>query len=87
MTGGSRASFWRLAIVATGILVGLKLSGYVGWPWLAVTSPVWVPLLLSVGLRLALLGAVVGAVWLIDPGGVTAEIQALAVEVVSWLTR
>lgn len=87
MTTGSTASFWRLAIVATGILAGLKLSGHLAWPWLGVTAPLWLPLLLSVGLRLALLALLVGALWLLDPGGVTAEIQAVAVEVASWLTR
>jgi len=83
--GGSRASFWRFAIVATGILVGLKLSGHLGWPWLGVTAPVWVPLLVSVGVRLALLALIVGGLWLLDPGGIATEVQALAVEVASWL--
>lgn len=87
MTAGSKASFWRFAIVATGILAGLKLSGHLAWPWLGVTAPLWVPLLVSAGVRLALLAVIVAALWLIDPGGVTAEIQALAVEVASWLTR
>ncbi len=85
MIGASRASFWQLAIVATGILVGLKLSGYIGWPWLGVTAPLWVPLLVSVGVRLALLAAIVFGLWLLDPGGLSTEIQALAVEVSSWL--
>jgi hypothetical protein len=83
--GGSRASYWQLAIVATGILAGLKLSGYLGWPWLGVTAPLWVPLLLSVGLRLAALALILGALLLVDPGGVVGEIEALAVEVGSWL--
>lgn len=87
MSNGSRASFWRLAIVATGILVGLKLAGYVGWPWLWVTSPIWVPLLISVGLRLALLVLIVGALWLIDPGGMMTEIQALATQLGTWLAQ
>lgn len=84
---GSGGSFWRLAIVATGILVGLKLSGYVGWPWLAITAPLWLPLLLSVGVRLALLVLIIGALWLIDPGGMMAEIEALAMQVRSWLAQ
>lgn len=87
MITGSRASFWRLAIVATGILVGLKLSGYVGWPWLGVTAPLWVPLLISAGIRLALLVLVVGALWLVDPAGMMTEIEALAMQVRSWLAQ
>lgn len=87
MITGSRASFWRLAIVATGILVGLKLAGYVGWPWFWVTAPIWVPLLISVGVRLALLVLIIGALWLIDPGGMMTEIEALAMQVSSWLAR
>ena len=82
---GSRASFWRLAIVATGILAGLKLSGHVGWPWLWVTAPLWLPLLISVGVRLALLVLIIGALWLIDPGGMMTEIEALATQLSSWL--
>lgn len=84
---GSRGSFWRLAIVATGILVGLKLSGYVGWPWLGVTAPLWLPLLISAGVRLALLVVIVGALWLIDPGGMMTEIEALATQLSSWLAQ
>lgn len=87
MSTGSPASFWRLAIVATGILVGLKLAGYLGWPWLWVTSPIWVPLLISVGVRLALLVLVVGVLWLIDPGGMMTEIEALAMQLGSWLAQ
>ena len=84
---GSKASFWRLAIVATGILAGLKLSGYVGWPWLWVTAPLWLPLLISVGVRLALLVLIIGALWLIDPGGMMTEIEALATQLSSWLAQ
>lgn len=85
MIGGSKASFWQLAIVATGVLVGLKLSGYLGWPWLGVTAPLWLPLLVSAGVRLALLALILAALLLVDPGGVVTEIEALAVEVGSWI--
>ena len=87
MITGSKASFWQLAVVATGILVGLKLSGYVGWPWLWVTSPLWLPLLISVGVRLALLVLIIGALWLIDPGGMMSEIEALAMQLSAWLAQ
>lgn len=87
MITGSKGSFWRLAIVGTGILVGLKLSGYVGWPWLWVTAPLWLPLLLSAGVRLVLLVVIIGALWLIDPGGMMTEVEALAAQVSSWLAQ
>lgn len=85
MADGSRPSYWRLAIVATGVLVGLKLSGQLGWPWLGVTAPVWVPLAVSVGVRVALLLVVLAALWWLDPGGVTAELTSVAREVAAWL--
>lgn len=83
---GIRASFWQFAIVAAGVLVGLKLTGVLGWPWLVVTASLWLPLLVSAGVRLALVGLVVGAVWLIEPGGVATEVEALALEVASWFS-
>lgn len=86
MATGSRATFWRLAIVATGIMVGLKLTGQLAWPWLGVTAPLWVPLVVSVSVRLALLAVILGAVWWFDPGGLAGEIEALAVQVGTWLT-
>lgn len=86
MATGSKSSFWRLAIVAAGILVGLKLAGYVDWPWLGVTAPLWVPLTISVGVRLALLVALLVAVWWIDPGGVASELTMVAHEVAGWIS-
>lgn len=85
MATGSSPSYWQLAIVATGILAGLKLAGHLTWPWLWVAAPLWVPLALSVSLRLALLALVLAAVWWLDPGGLTGEVQALAGEVAAWL--
>lgn len=85
MVGESRASYWRLAVVATGVLAGLKLAGHLGWPWLGVAAPIWVPLALSVGVRVALLLVVLAAVWWLDPGGVTAELSAVARQVAGWL--
>jgi hypothetical protein len=26
------------------LFIGLKLTGYIAWPWLWVTAPVWIPL-------------------------------------------
>ena len=31
------------------ILTSLKLAGKIDWPWLAITTPIWVPLLLLIG--------------------------------------
>lgn len=87
MATGSGASFWRLAIVATGIMVALKLTGQLAWPWLGVTAPIWVPLLVSAGVRIALLVLLVGAVWWFDPGGVAREIEALTLELTSWFAQ
>lgn len=38
----------------TLLLIGLKLTGYVVWPWMWVLAPVWIPLLIigSVGFLL-----------------------------------
>lgn len=49
-----------LLTLATAVLVGLKLAGAVGWSWVIVFSPVWLPAALSVGLR-AGLAALAGA--------------------------
>ena len=28
------------------LFIGLKLTGYVAWPWLWVMAPLWVPLII-----------------------------------------
>lgn len=76
-----------MAILATGVLAGLKLSGHLAWPWLGVTAPLWLPLLVSIGLRLALVALVLGVVWWIGPDGLAAELQAVAAEVSSWFAE
>lgn len=38
------------------IFLVLKLTGYIAWSWLWVTSPIWLPL--AVGLLIALCGGV-----------------------------
>lgn len=30
------------------LFLGLQLSGYIAWPWIWVTAPLWVPLLLFI---------------------------------------
>lgn len=48
----------------TGLLgvlfVGLKLTGFIDWPWLWVLSPFWIPLVIVLGVL-----AVLGVIWLI----------------------
>jgi hypothetical protein len=37
-----------------GILfIGLKLTGFINWPWLWVLAPIWIPL--SIGLAVAII--------------------------------
>lgn len=85
MAGERRPSYWGLAIVATGLMVALKVTGEVAWPWLAVTAPLWVPLVLSVSVRLAGLAVILGAIWWVDPGGLAGELRALASQLVELL--
>ncbi|MBU3153488.1 hypothetical protein [Clostridium estertheticum] len=34
----------------TVLFVGLKLTNYIGWSWLWVLSPLWIPLAIVVGI-------------------------------------
>lgn len=31
------------------LFIGLKLTGYISWPWLWVLAPLWIPLTLVLG--------------------------------------
>lgn len=42
------------------LFVGLKLTGYIDWPWLWVLSPFWIPVVILIGILLVLL-----VIWLI----------------------
>lgn len=42
------------------LFVGLKLTGYINWPWLWVLSPFWIPVVILIGILLVLL-----VIWLI----------------------
>lgn len=44
---------WSLAVLLTVLFVGLKLTGYIAWSWLAVISPIPIALAI-VGIILAL---------------------------------
>ena len=39
------------------LFIGLKLTGYIDWSWWWALSPLWIPL--------AVIGAIVGCVWLV----------------------
>lgn len=39
------------------LFIGLKLTGYITWPWVWVLSPLWIPL--AIFLFIALLAAIV----------------------------
>lgn len=41
----------------TVLFIGLKLTGYITWPWLWVVSPLWLPL--------AIVLAVLAVVWVL----------------------
>jgi len=42
------------------LFIGLKLTGYINWPWIWVLGPVWIPIALIFGLL-----ATGGLIWLI----------------------
>jgi hypothetical protein len=44
------------------LFVGLKLTGYITWPWLWVLSPFWLPVAIVLGVLFAAL-AIVGLVF------------------------
>lgn len=37
-----------LASLLTTLFVGLKLTGYIGWSWIWVLSPVWVTMIFAI---------------------------------------
>jgi hypothetical protein len=43
----------------TVLFIGLKLTGHIGWPWIWVVSPLWIPLALVV--VLAVIAAILSA--------------------------
>jgi hypothetical protein len=45
----------RWISMVTVALVVLKLCGVISWPWWLILSPLWIPLLLLVGLYLAII--------------------------------
>ena len=49
----------------TVLFVGLKLTGYIDWSWWWVVSPLWISLLIDLGI-LAVIGIVLLIAYLMD---------------------
>lgn len=47
---GGISFFGMLAI----LFIGLKLAGFIDWPWWVVLSPLWLPIAIAVGLALVI---------------------------------
>jgi hypothetical protein len=48
----------------TILFVGLKLTGFISWPWIWVISPIWISFLIALGFLAIILGiAVVSGIW------------------------
>jgi len=56
-TSSHGASFLDLLAI---LFIGLKLTGYIGWSWAAVLSPIWMPWALALAIF-----AVIGTIALI----------------------
>jgi len=41
-----------LRVVLFLIFTALKLTHYIGWSWIAITSPLWIPLVMIIFLAL-----------------------------------
>jgi hypothetical protein len=65
----SRNSSYSVGGNTTGLLgvlfVGLKLTGYIQWPWLWVLAPFWIPLAIALAV-LAVAGVVFVIAYLLE---------------------
>jgi hypothetical protein len=59
-SSGSASSGTSISGLLGVLFVGLKLTGFIDWPWLWVLSPFWIPLVIVLGVL-----AVLGIIWLI----------------------
>ena len=53
----------------TILFIGLKLTGFISWPWVWVLSPVWIPIMLvivALGLVVILGGVIFGVLAIVD---------------------
>ncbi len=64
---GNRRNY--LLVAVTLVLVALKLAGEIGWSWVIVFAPIWLPAVLSVGLRAAAAAVLGAAAYLFLLGG------------------
>lgn len=58
-----------LLLLATVVLVVLKLQGEIAWSWVIVFAPLWLPAALSVGVRIAVVAVAGAVVYLVLLGG------------------
>lgn len=58
-----------LLLLATLVLVVLKLSGEIAWSWVIVFAPLWVPAALDLGIRVAVVAVGGALVYLLILGG------------------
>lgn len=74
-------------LAAAVALVVLKLMGEIGWSWIVVFAPLWIPALLSLGVRIAAVGVVAALVYLFLTGGALADVAEVleTIPVVRWL--
>lgn len=74
-------------LVAAVALVVLKLMGEIDWSWIVVFAPLWIPALVSLGLRIAAVGVVAAGVYLFLTGGALDDLVGVleAIPVVRWL--
>jgi hypothetical protein len=49
-------AFNNLFLIATLVLIGLKLGGVIAWSWWAVLAPLWVPLVVILVIALPVAG-------------------------------
>jgi hypothetical protein len=43
-----------LAGILGVLFIGLKLTGHIGWPWIWVLGPFWIPTVIAISVLLAL---------------------------------
>lgn len=70
--GLTREQGGGLMVLATAVLVALKLAGEITWSWVLVLAPLWLPAAVAVGMRLALAAVFAAGIYLVlldgDPG-------------------
>ena len=80
MIGLGSRSFREVVLVTTAVLTGLKLTGGIDWSWVAITTSVWLPIAVSVSLRLAALAILLAAAYLVS-GGTVGRLQQLVAQI------